>query len=94
MDLKAIKHFAVNTLPNDKIFHWSKLKACADDKINVTEILRFVWRRVENIVGKEKMLVTSIFSFSHNVFKSFSVGGHLNSGLCSKELKKKKAAQA
>ena len=22
----------------------------------------------ENIVGKEKMLVTSIFSFSHNVF--------------------------
>ena len=25
-------------------------------------------RSFENIVGKEKMLVTSIFSFSHNVF--------------------------
>ena len=31
--------------------------------------LKFVSVMVENIVGKEKMLGTSIFSFSHNVFK-------------------------
>ena len=30
---------------------------------------------VENIVGKEKMLVTSIFSFSHNVFKTLLLQG-------------------
>ena len=27
----------INTLPNDKILDWSKLKAFADDKINVDE---------------------------------------------------------
>ena len=27
----------VNSLPNDKLLDWSKLKAFADDKINVTE---------------------------------------------------------
>ena len=31
---------------------WSKLKAFADDKITVTQILKLVLRRVENIVGK------------------------------------------
>ena len=41
-----------NSLPNDKILDWSKLKAFADAKINVTEKLKFVKGRVENIVGK------------------------------------------
>ena len=36
----------------------------------------FVFDRVENIVGKgRKMLVTSIFSFSHKVFKSLFFQG-------------------
>ena len=39
-------------LPNDKVKDWSKLKAFADDSINVTERLKFVLGRVENIVGK------------------------------------------
>ena len=34
------------------ILDWSKLKAYADDKINVTEKLKFVFGRVENAVGK------------------------------------------
>ena len=34
---------------------------------------------------KEKMLVTSIFSFSHNVFKSFLIHGRYKAGLCGKE---------
>ena len=42
----------VNSLPNDKILDRSKLKTFADDKINVTENLKFVFERVENIVGK------------------------------------------
>ena len=35
---------------------------------------------------KEKMKVTSIFSFSHNVFKSILSQGCYRSGLCGKEL--------
>ena len=41
-----------NSLPNNKFLDWSKLKAFADDKINVTEKLIFVLGRVENIVRK------------------------------------------
>ena len=32
------------------------------------------------------MLITSIFSFLHNVFKSLLCQGHLDSGLCGKNL--------
>ena len=53
-----------NSLPNDKILDWSKFKAFADDKINVTEKLNFVLGRVE-----------SIFSFSHDVFKRLFIQG-------------------
>ena len=41
-----------NSLPKDKVFECSELKEFADDKINVTEKLKLVLRRVENIVGK------------------------------------------
>ena len=37
---------------NDKILDLSKLKAFADDKINVTENLKLVLGRVEKIAGK------------------------------------------
>ena len=42
----------VNSLPNDNILDRSKLKTFADDKITVTENLKFVFERVENIMGK------------------------------------------
>ena len=35
---------------------------------------------------KEKMLVSSIFSFSHNVFKRLLFQGRQKLGLCGKEL--------
>ena len=35
-----------------KILDWPKFKALADDKINVTEKLKFVLGMVENILGK------------------------------------------
>ena len=41
-----------NSSPNKKIYDKSKLKAFADDKINVTEKLKFVLGRLENIVPK------------------------------------------
>ena len=40
------------SLPNNKILDWSKLKACADNKIKFTENLKFVLGRTENILGK------------------------------------------
>ena len=46
--------FISNSLPNNKILDQSKLKAFADDKITVTQKMKFAWRRVENIVGKEE----------------------------------------
>ena len=44
----------MNSLPDYKIFDWSKLKAFADDKnlINGIQKVEFVLGRVENIVGK------------------------------------------
>ena len=41
-----------DSLPNDKILDWSKLKAFLDDNLNVYEKLKFALGRVENIVGK------------------------------------------
>ena len=42
----------LNSLPNDKFLDGSKLQAFADNKINVTEKMKFVLERVEDIVGK------------------------------------------
>ena len=42
----------LNSLPNDKISHLSKLKAFADYKINVNKKFKFGFGRVENIVRK------------------------------------------
>ena len=42
----------INPLPNDKFIDWSKLKALADSRINVTEKVQFDLGMVENIMGK------------------------------------------
>ena len=51
---KLILYRRFNSLPNDKFFDWSKLKAFADDKLILAENLKFVYGRVKNIVGKGK----------------------------------------
>ena len=56
--------------PNKNVTDLSRLKAFADDKISVAEKLKFVSGRVETLWQKEKMLVTSIFSFPNSVFFS------------------------
>ena len=49
----------------------TKLKVFADDKLSIAKLTISLYDRVENTVRKqEKMLVTSIFSFSHSVFQS------------------------
>ena len=44
----------INSLPNDKNLDWSRFKAFADDKINVTEKSKLVLGQVKNIVGKRE----------------------------------------
>ena len=55
---------------DEKFLDFSKLKAFADDKSDVEQILELVLNGTENIVKKGKMMVTSIFSFSSNVFNN------------------------
>ena len=58
-----------NSFPCDKILDQTKLKAFADDKLDVTKMIISVIDRVENIVEKGEIACTSNFSFSHKVFK-------------------------
>ena len=60
----------LNSLPNDKILGMAELKAFAVDKLNVAKMMFALFDRVQNTLEEEKMLVTSIFSFSHSVFQS------------------------
>ena len=41
-----------NSVPNNRFLDWSKFKELADDKINATQKLKFVFGWVENIAGK------------------------------------------
>ena len=90
MDLSKIMFFGkglrVNSLPNNKISNWCKLKALADDKINVTEKLKVILGRVENIVGKGENAGYQHFLLFHLCFQKASYTGLLKSGLPGKEL--------
>ena len=59
------------SLQNDKTLDWFKLKAFADDKINVIEKLKFVLERVENIVGKGENAGYQYFLLSPTFSKGF-----------------------
>ena len=61
----------VNPLQINKIFNWSKSKAFVDDKINVTEKLKFVLVKVENIVGKGEIAGYQHFLLYTQCFKNF-----------------------
>ena len=61
-----------NSLLNNKLLDVTKLKAYADDKLNFATMIISPFDTVENTCReKEKMLVTSIFAFSHSDFQSF-----------------------
>ena len=45
---------SVNPLSDDKILGFPKLKAFADDKLNVAQNVKVGFHRIENIVGKEE----------------------------------------
>ena len=57
----------INSLQNDNILGWTKLKAFANDKLNIAEMIISLLGRIENIVGKGENVIASIFLFSNNV---------------------------
>ena len=67
---QACKFPFINPFPCDKILDETKLEAFADDKLNVTKMIISLFDRVENIVRKEKILVTSIFLLFPQCFLS------------------------
>ena len=69
-------------LSNDKILDWSKLKAIADDKINVTEKIKFVLRRVENIVEKGENAGYQYFFLFQQCFQKVSCFKVIKSRAC------------
>ena len=52
IDLKW--QISFNPLPNDNILDWFNFKPFADNKINVSENMKIVLGRLENIVGKRE----------------------------------------
>ena len=59
---------------------WPKLKAFADDKINVTQTLKFVLGRKEKIVGKGENAAYQHFLLFPQCFQKASVSGLLKFG--------------
>ena len=52
---KLLKNIVVfNSIPNNKILEWSKLKTLADNTINVTQTLKLDLRSIENIAKKKR----------------------------------------
>ena len=58
------------SLPNNKFLDVTKWKAFADDKLNIVKNDIFFSLIEQKLSEKEKMLVTSIFSFFYSVFQS------------------------
>ena len=68
----------INFLPKDWFSDWSKLKALADDTINVIEKLKFILVRVENNVGKENAGYQLFLLFPQCFQKFFYTGSLKN----------------
>ena len=72
----------LNPLPNNKSLDWSKLKAFVDDKINVNKKnLKYVFGKVENIVGKGEKAGYQRCLLFPQCFQKASVSGSLKVGI-------------
>ena len=63
------------------MFYWSKLKAFVEDKISVSEKLKFVLGRVESIVGKGEKAGYQHFLLSPQCFQKVSFSGSFKVGI-------------
>ena len=72
---------AVNSLQDSKILDESKFKAFADDKLLLTQKLKFVLGRVENISGKEENADYQHFLLFPQCFRQLSFPEVLKVGI-------------
>ena len=82
--MTEIDLFVINPLPNDNFLDMTKLKAFADDKLEVAKMTISLCGRLENTVGKEENAGYQHFLLFPQCFPSPSSLGSLKIG---KELK-------
>ena len=68
-------HF--NSIPTSKILDRSKLKAFADKKIHVNQILKIVLGRIENIAGKGENAGHQHFLLFQQFFQKATYSGSI-----------------
>ena len=71
----------INLLPNDKILNMTKLKAFADNQLNIARMMISLLDRVENTVGKEENAGYQHFLLFLQCFLKPSSLGSLNVGI-------------
>ena len=84
--IKTYTQWSLSPFPKRQILDSSKLKEFAGENFKFDENEGKSFKRIENTVGKEKLLVTSNFSFSHSAFKRLVLQTRKNQGLFGKEL--------
>ena len=62
----------INPFPHNKILDQAKLKAFADDKLNVTKMIISFFDRVKNIVGKRRNCLYKQFLLFPTMFFTLS----------------------
>ena len=68
------KSWDYNSLPNDRILDWVKLKGFEDDKFDTTKLMKSVCDKIENIEGKRRKYWLPAFSpFPSRFSKGFYV---------------------
>ena len=80
IDLHGLS-LSFNSLPNNKILDVTKLKAFADDKIKVAQMLISIFDRIENIVGKGENAGYQHFLFFPQCFQKTSFLGSSKFGI-------------
>ena len=73
--------YTINSFPNNKILDWSNLEAFADGQIIVREKLKFVWGRVEKVVGKGENAIYQHFLIFPQCFQKASFSRSLKVGI-------------
>ena len=71
----------LNSLPNDTILDANKLKAFADDRINVAQMMISAFDRAENIVGKGENAGYQHFLLFPHCFRKASFLGVVKVGI-------------
>ena len=75
-----IRPIQFNSSTNDNFLDWTKVKAFADDKLNVAKIVS-VFDRIENIVGKGENTGNQHFLLFQQCFQKFFYVGSLKLGI-------------